>query len=298
MKIKKDKILNHFFCFGLGFSGSALGQSLIRDGWKVSGTTRDPKKLKTLEKEGFNTFFFPGEDCLIEEQIFSSTHVMITIPPQCTIDIIFKKFRNAIIQSENLRWLGYLSSTGVYGNHDGEWVDETSNLLPNTERNCSRLEIENQWLQLNREEKVGVHIFRPAGIYGPGRNVLETVKLGRGKRINKKGQINNRIHVDDLIKTLKASMKRPNPGSIYNVCDDEPAASKEVVEFACKLLKIDLPKERSFNKAEFSEMAQTFYLDNKKIRNEKIKSELKIKLKYPNYREGLKSIFLNFKTQS
>ena len=283
--------MNHLFCFGLGFSGRALGHSLFQDGWKVSGTTRSPEKLKVLEQKGFGVYFFPGEECLIEVQLVSATHIIVTIPPKEEGDVVFREFREAIIQAKNLKWLGYISSTGVYGNHNNKWVDETSFLTPSNERNLLRVKVENQWLELGRKKSIGIHIFRSAGIYGPGRNMLETVKSGKARRIEKKGQVNGRIHVEDLVSVLKASIGKPNPGSIYNVCDDEPAPSKEVVEFACQLLKINPPPVISFNKAELSEMARIFYLDNKKIKNKKIKIELNIKLKYPNYREGLKAIF-------
>ena len=288
--------MNHLFCFGLGFSGKALSLSLLKEGWKVSGTTRDPKKLEVLSQEGFDVYFFPDEECLIEEQLFSATHILVTIPPKVEGDIVFNRYQDILIQARNLQWLGYVSSTGVYGDHKGKWVDETSELMVVDERNKLRLMAENQWRELDRKGKIGVHIFRPAGIYGPGRNVLETVKSGGARRIEKKGQVNGRVHVEDLISVLKASMHKPNPGSIYNVCDDEPASSKEVLEFACSLLKVDPPPLVHFDQVELSDMARKFYLDNKKVRNQKIKMELGVKLRYPNYREGISSIFLGMKS--
>ena len=283
--------MSHLFCFGLGFTGSTLGKSLLRDAWRVSGTTRDPEKLEVLEQVGFKVYAFPGEKCVIEDQFSSVTHLIVMIPPQEEGDIVFQEYRDTISRMSRLEWFGYLSSTGVYGNRFGDWVDETSDLSPSNERNRLRVKVEKQWLEWGKELKFGVHIFRPAGIYGLGRSMLETVKLGKARRINKKGQISGRIHVDDLVSILKASIAKPNPGSIYNVCDDESVPSKEVVEFACQLLKIDPPPIIPFNQAELSEMARTFYLDNKKVCNNKIKKELRVELKYPNYRDGLNAIF-------
>ena len=288
--------MNHLFCFGLGYSGRALGRSLVREGWKVSGTTRDPKKMDILEKEGLEAYCFPGEECLIEDQISLATHLISTIPPQSLGDIVYKNFYQIIEQKQNLRWIGYLSSTGVYGNRDGSWVDEESDLMTSNPRNRLRIEAENQWLQLGRKNGVGVHVFRAAGIYGEGRNVLETVRAGRARRVEKKGHISNRIHVEDLVTVLKSSMGKAESNSIYNVCDDEPVSAKEVVEFACQLLKTEPPPVIPFQQAELSDIARTFYLDNKKIRNEKMKKELNIQLKYPDYRTGLITILGTLKS--
>ena len=138
--------MKHLFCFGLGYSGRALGKSLLQDGWKVSGTTRNLKKVKRLEKEGFNPFLFPGEECLVEDQLSSTTHLLITIPPQSHGDIVNLEYSKILASQNKIKWLGYLSSTGVYGNRDGAWVDEESKVLPENPRSLLRVEAERQWL--------------------------------------------------------------------------------------------------------------------------------------------------------
>tara|TARA_B100000686_G_scaffold79072_1_gene85274 strand:- start:1674 stop:2606 length:933 start_codon:yes stop_codon:yes gene_type:complete len=293
---QEGKTLSQLFCFGLGFSGRAFGQSLVKDGWKVSGTTRDPQNLIVLEDEGFKAYFFPGEECLIEEEISSVTHLIITIPPQYSGDIVYRKYHETIERNRNLKWIGYLSSTGVYGNRDGDWVDEESELIPSNQRNRLRIEAENNWVQLGKKSGIGVHIFRAAGIYGEGRSIIETIRARRARRIEKKGHISNRIHLEDLVSVLKASIKKAGPSSLYNVCDDSSSSSKEAIEFACKLLKTDPPPLLQFEQAELSEIARSFYLDNKRIRNDKMKKELNIQLKYPDYQAGLVAIFKSIKS--
>jgi len=181
-------------------------------------------------------------------------------------------------------WLGYLSTTGVYGDWNGEWVDENSELRPNNERLKRRVAAENAW----REK--GGHIFRLAGIYGPGRSAIDDVREGTARRIDKPGQVFSRIHVEDIAQAVVASMLKPSPGRIYNICDDEPAPSHEVVKFACELLGTVLPPLVPFAEAVLSPMGREFYSANRWVSNTRIKQELGITLKYPTYREGLKAL--------
>ena len=194
----------------------------------------------------------------------------------------------AILQD---KWLAYLSSTGVYGDTQGEWVDESSPLQPATELNVRRVESESAWLKMARQNGCPVMVFRCVGIYGPGRNLLISVKQGRARRIEKPGLVFSRIHVEDLVQTLEASIQKPKPGEIYNVCDDEPAPPSEAAEYAFKLLNISPPPLIPLESAELSEIARGFYKHCKRISNKKIKEELGVKLKYPNYRSGLDAIF-------
>ena len=191
--------------------------------------------------------------------------------------------------SKQLKWVGYLSTTGVYGDRGGDWVDEDSPLEPTTARGQRRLEAERSWLTLHGDFGVPVHLFRLAGIYGPGRNQLLNVRDGSAKRVIKPGQIFSRIHVEDIAGVLAASIAKPNPGRAYNVCDDEPCPPQEVVEFAADLL--GLPSRRKFRlrRRTFAH-GQKFLCGLKRVSNKRIKTELGYKLIYPNYRDGLRAL--------
>jgi nucleoside-diphosphate-sugar epimerase len=189
-----------------------------------------------------------------------------------------------------LRWIGYLSTTGVYGDRAGGWVDEEAPLIPTGERGRRRVAAEARWLDLVRRHGSLVHIFRLAGIYGPGRNALDTVRAGRAQRIVKPGQIFSRIHVADIAQVLRASMAKPEPGAIYNVCDDDPAPPADVVAFACDLLGVPCPPPVPFDEAKLSQMALSFYADSKRVSNRRIKEELGVRLLYPSYRDGLAAL--------
>ncbi len=279
------------FCFGFGFSAQELARNLSPLGWEIAGTCREGEKLNELSQKGWNGIIFDthSSNSNLPEIFWKSSHLLISIPPKLS-DLVLDNYRTDIMKKDNLEWIGYLSTTGVYGNKNGELVDENSNLNPTMDRAKRRLEAEYRWLELFKEYKLPVHIFRCVGIYGPGRNPLHTVRNGLGKRIEKPGYKFSRIHVEDLASVLTASINKPNPGSIYNVCDDLPIESRYVTEYACELLKVDLPPLVPFEEANLSDMAKSFYLDRKTISNKKIKDELEVKLKFPNYKIGLNSL--------
>jgi len=191
-----------------------------------------------------------------------------------------------------LAWAGYLSTTGVYGDTGGDWVDETSPRNPTSARSRERVAAEDGWLALAGEHGIPAHVFRLAGIYGPGRSALDQVRAGRAKRIAKPGHLFSRIHVDDIARVLKASMTQPRAGGVYNVCDDEPASAADVTLFACELLGVDPPPAIPFDEAakEMSEMALSFWRDNRRVSNRLIKDELGVALTYPDYRQGLRAV--------
>jgi nucleoside-diphosphate-sugar epimerase len=283
----------HLFCFGLGFTGSALVREAQTKGWMVSGTYRERAHKDVWSGKGVQSYCFDGNEVSEEigNAVREASHVLITIPPQKdTGDVVFKHFKEILVGSSQLRWLGYLSTTGVYGNRDGDWVDETSELKPGFDHQRRRVEAEEQWRNLYREHQVPVHIFRLAGIYGPGRNLLQRVRSGSARRIDQPGLVFNRVHVEDVVQVLCASIDRPHPGAIYNVSDDLPSSPAEAVAFACDLLSVGVPPLVALEEAGLSKMGRGFYQTNKKVRNQKIKKELGVQLRYPDYKVGLRAL--------
>ena len=279
--------VNHLLCFGFGFSAQAFVAQLDKRVWKISATSRDPEGFSRINARGFHGFLF-GSKLQIAPDV---THLLISVPPDENGDPVLRLFQEQLQRLlKQLKWVGYLSTTGVYGDRGGDWVDEDSPLEPNTARGHRRLQAERSWLKLHSDYGLPVHLFRLAGIYGPGRNQLLTVLNGSAKRIIKQGQIFSRIHVDDIAGVLAASMAEPSPGRAYNVCDDEPCPPQEVVEYAANLLGLPVPPEISYEQADLSPMAKSFYADSKRVSNKRMKSELGYKLIYPNYREGLTAI--------
>ena len=280
------------FCFGLGFSALHLARVLQREGWAVAGTCRSEEKRQALLAEGIAAHLFDRQQAFIDAAaaLRGVTHIVSSIPPDDAGDPVLDMHLRELQDTESLRWIGYLSTTGVYGDHGGEWVDENSARRPTLDRSRRRAMAEDSWLTLWERDGLPVHIFRRAGIYGPGRSAIDSLRSGTAKRIVKPGQVFSRIHVDDIANVLIASIAHPNPGAAYNVCDNNPAPPDEVIAYAADLLGIDPPPAVPFEKAEMSEMARSFYADNKRVRNDRIKEELGVRLKYPDYRTGLRAI--------
>lgn len=279
----------HLFCFGLGYSAGFLARRLLAKGWRVSGTCRGAEKQARLRAAGIAAHLFdrdqPLTDCAAA--LAGVTHLLSSVPPDQAGDPVIDAHQAAIDEiAPGLAWIGYLSTTGVYGDRAGGWVDETSELAPTGERGRRRVAAERAWLALRQP----AHLFRLAGIYGPGSSALDTVREGRAKRVVKPGQVFSRIHVEDIAQVLEASMARPRPGTAYNVCDDDPAPPAEVIAHACELLGRTPPPEVPIELAELSPMARSFYDDNKRVDNARIKRELGVTLLYPSYRDGLKAI--------
>jgi dTDP-4-dehydrorhamnose reductase len=279
------------FCFGFGYSAEALARRL-GSGWRLAGTCREASRCAALAERGFEAWIFDGARPLANamEVLAGTTHLLSSVPPQEEIDPVLRIHGHEIARLPDLRWLGYLSTTGVYGDRAGGWVDESGELRPTGQRGRRRVAAEAAWLDLSRRHGLPVHIFRLAGIYGQGRSVFDTLRQGRVQRIDKPGQVFSRIHVDDIATVLAASIARPNPGSIYNVCDDDPAAPSEVIAYAAGLLGVEPPPLIPFSEANLTDMARSFYTDNKRVRNDRIKRELGVELAYPDYRWGLAAI--------
>lgn len=278
---------NRLFCFGYGGSAQALAARLLPWGeWEIVGTSRDGRDIG-----GMQTVPFAGDTPSAEavRQLADATHLLISIPPDREGDPALRHHAEDIASSGSLRWIGYLSTTGVYGDHDGGWVDETTPCRPTSERSRRRLRAEEAWLELGKAQGVATQVFRLAGIYGPGRNPLQKLRDGRAQRIRKPGQVFSRIHLGDIANVLEASIHHPRPGALYNLCDDEPVSPGEVIAFAAELLGLAPPPEVAWEEAGLSDMAKSFYQDNKRVRNQLIKNELNIRLAYPSYREGLRA---------
>lgn len=282
---------NRLFCFGLGFSALTLARRLKAKHWRVAGTCRSAEKAAALAGEGIETFVFDRDHPLPANALEGATHILASVPPDAKGDPVIDLHGNDLLRLESVKWIGYLSTTGVYGNRDGDWVDERSALHPSGPRGAARVAAEDAWQALGR---VGhkVHLFRLAGIYGPGRSALDTVRDGKAKRVVKPGQVFSRIHVEDIANVLEASIAKPDPGAVYNVCDDDPAPPQDVIAYACALLGVAAPPEIPYAQAasSMSEMARSFYADSKRVSNLKIKEALGVKLAYPDYRAGLRAL--------
>jgi nucleoside-diphosphate-sugar epimerase len=279
--------------FGLGFSARVLADRLRPVGWNVRATARSAEKVAALRAEGIDAFAFDGTGPIVDkaEAFDGISHLLLSVPPGADGDPVLAQHGGDIAAlAGDIAWAGYLSTTGVYGDRAGGWVDETSELTPATERGRRRVEAEAGWCRLWREAGLPIHLFRLAGIYGPGRNALETVRAGKARRVIKQGQVFSRTHVADIATVLEASIARPNPGAAYNVCDDDPAPPQEVVTLACELLGVDPPPEIPFDDAEMSEMGRSFYAESKRVSNRRIKEELGVELAYPDYRAGLAAL--------
>jgi nucleoside-diphosphate-sugar epimerase len=282
-------VSRHLLCFGFGYSAQALARQVGPD-WRITGTSRGERDASIQAADHVRLLRFDRDHRLDPSALTGVTHILLSVPPDEAGDPVFDRHRDDIVALPDLAWLGYLSTTGVYGDRDGGWVDETAKLQPTGERGRRRAAAEAAWLDLWQERGVPVHIFRLAGIYGSGRSPFDALRAGTARRIDKPGQVFSRIHVDDLARVLLASIARPRPGAVYNVCDDEPTSPAEVVAHAAALLGMPAPPLVPFEPAELSPMARSFYDDNKRVSNALIKAELGVCLRFPSYRGGLAAI--------
>ena len=266
---------------GHGYSAQALALRLIAQGWRVIGTTRSRTRAAMFRAEGVEPLIWPGD---LAPALAEATHILVSAAPDAAGD----PFLQAVpeLARAKAEWVGYLSTTGVYGDHQGGWVDESTPLTPVSDRGRWRVLAENQWLATG----LPVHIFRLAGIYGPGRGPFEKVRDGSARRIIKPNQVFGRIHVDDIAQVLEASMRHPNPGAAYNVCDDNPCPPEDVLSHAARLLGLPEPPAIAFDQADMSPMARSFYGESKRARNDRIKTELGVRLLYPDYPQGLAAL--------
>jgi nucleoside-diphosphate-sugar epimerase len=285
---------NRLFCFGLGYSAHRLARALMAEGWIVGGTCRTAESQVELARDGIDAFLFDRDHRLgvAEAALAAATHVLSSVPPDADGDPVFDAHGPYLAAAEEFHWVGYLSTTGVYGDTGGASVDETAPLAPTSERASRRVDAENAWRGLWSADGVPVHVFRLAGIYGPGRSALDQVRSGAARRIERPGHVFSRIHVDDISAVVRASIAAPDPGAVYNVCDDEPAPAADVVTLASELLGVEPPSLVPFEEAaaDMSPMALSFWRDNRRVDNRRIKEELGVSLRYPDYRTGLRAI--------
>lgn len=279
-------------CFGMGYCAEALAARLKPAGWRILGTARSAERMRELAGRGWQACTFgdiEASGILAEPDL----HLLASAPPDEAGDPVLRAFGHRLgAAAGTMAWAGYLSTTGVYGDRQGDWVDEDSPLAPQSERGRRRVEAERDWLRWGEATGVPVNVFRLAGIYGPGRNQLETLRAGTARCIVREGQVFSRIHVDDIAAVLQAAMVRRRPGRVYNVCDDEPAPPHEVVRFAAALLGVEAPPLEDFEtaRATLSPMAASFYAESKRVRNDRMKAELGVSLAWPTYREGLSAL--------
>jgi nucleoside-diphosphate-sugar epimerase len=280
------------FAFGIGFSAEALmaeGRSRFTT---LAGTVRASDRIAGLARRGIVARLFDGVtlDPAIRHDLAQAEAVLVSIPPDLRGDPTLRGFGEALAAAPKLRWVAYLSTIGVYGDHGGAWVDETTPPAPSSERSRRRLAAEEAWLRWGRESGKAVQVFRLAGIYGPGRNALANLAAGSARRIVKPGQVFNRIHVVDIARALVAALEAPRPGAVYNLADDEPAPPQDVVTYAAELLGAEPPPEIPFDQAALGPMAASFYAENKRASNRLVKEELGLAWRYPTYREGLQAL--------
>ena len=271
---------------GHGFSARALAARLVPQGWRIVGTTRSPDKADAIADTGVEPVVWPGAD--LGALIAQSPNVLVSAGPDSAGDPVLNAVEDAVIRAApDLRWVGYLSTTGVYGDHDGDWVDEDTPLTPSTKRGRARVTAEARWQAI---PDLPLHIFRLAGIYGPGRGPFAKVRAGTARRIIKPGQVFSRIHVEDIAQALELSLQRPDPGAVYNLCDDDPAPPQDVIAHAAELLGLPVPPAIPFDQADMTPMARSFYAESKKVRNDRIKQALGWAPQFPTYRAGLAAL--------
>ena len=279
---------NTLLSFGHGYSAQALGGKLLAEGWRVIGTTRSTDKARAIRATGVEAVLWPPADP--EALVGRATHLLASAAPDADGDPVLRHCGLAIrAAAPHLAWAGYLSTTAVYGDRGGGEVGEESECRPSTVRGRWRLEAERAWGGTG----LPLHIFRLAGIYGPGRGPFEKLRAGRAQRVVKPGQVFSRIHVDDIATVLAASIARPAPPpypAVYNVCDDEAAPPEDVIAHAARLLGLPVPPAVPFEAADLSPMARSFYAESKRVANRRIRQELGVDLRHPTYREGLAAL--------
>ncbi len=277
------------FCFGFGQVAKSFVKKLKTEKipFKLTTTSRQETQNKNFENINYESFQFNDKifDNNLIKNLDEADYILISIAPIDGKDIVIKNFKERF-KDKKFKWITYLSATSVYGDHRGEWVDETSKTKPTSINGIQRLKVEKNWLELSQQYNSPLQIFRLSGIYSNQYNVLKRLKTGEVKIINKENHFFSRIHVEDIANALFKSLDNFKKGEIYNISDDKPASNKDVIMYGIKLLGIDEPQTIEINEIR-SEMLKNFYKDSKKVSNKKMKNFFNFKLKYPTYVEGL-----------
>ena len=280
------------FLFGAGYSARAFSRLMTGEAERIDGTTRNEQNFPLLEKSGIAPIIFDGETASPDliDRLAKSTHVVISISPRESGDPSLAIVEDALRRPGNtIRWIGYLSTVGVYGNHDGNWIDETAPLAPTSRRSLERVEAESAWEALSERHGTPVALLRLSGIYGPGRNAFVNLERGTARRIIKDGQVFNRIHVDDIAGSLRF-LAGTNSGGAFNITDSEPAPPQDVVAYAAELMGVAIPPEIPFEQADLTPMGRSFYGENKRVSNKRIKA-LGYDFIYPDYKAAFSAMW-------
>lgn len=282
----------HMLVFGYGYAGRAIGAALMAEGWQVLGTSRSAEGVAAIGSTGATGLLFTGQEASddVLRAIEKATHILVSIAPGEAGDPVLTHFAAEIPAAPNLKWLGYLSTVGVYGDHDGGWVDETTSPKPVSKRSIQRLAAEQDWQRLAGDAGLPLQIFRLSGIYGPGRSAFDKLRAGTARRLIKPGQVFNRIHVADIAGAVLAGIRRPEETGVFNVTDDLPGPPQDVIAEAAALLGVPAPPEIPFETADLSPMARSFYGENKRVSNRRVKADLSYRFRFPTYHEGLRSL--------
>jgi nucleoside-diphosphate-sugar epimerase len=285
--------MRHLLCVGMGYSARALARRLGTLDWRITGSATSAAGCARVLAQGWEAALFDGTSpsADLALAISNATHLVVSAAPGTDGDPLLRQHAEAIATAPNLAWVGYLSTVGVYGDHQGQWVDEDTTLKPVSQRSRQRVTAETAWSEFAASAKKRLQIFRLAGIYGPGRSAIDNLRDGSARRIIKPNQMFNRIHVDDIANVLDAAIDAPpSKHSIFNVTDDEPAPPQDVVAYAAKLLGLPVPPDIPFEQAPLSPMGLSFYGENKRVSNARLKADLGVTLLYPTYREGMAAI--------
>lgn len=280
----------HLLVFGPGYSAEALIKVAAEEGWRVSATWRRDEAVEQIEKMGAEPVAFCKESIASSDDLKNITHILISIAPQMDGDPVLRTFKDWLASCPDLQWIGYLSSTNVYGDHDGGWVDETSETKPSLERGKRRLVAENDWLAFGSKLNIPVHMFRLGGIYGQEKSALVTLRKGKARRVIKPGQVFGRIHRDDIASAVWLAANSTLPSNIFNLTDDLPSPPQDVISEAARLLGVNAPEEIAFEDADLSPMGRSFYQENKRVKNQKAKDLLGWQPAYTDYRQALAKI--------
>jgi hypothetical protein len=282
----------HVYCFGYGTCAHAVRQQAASQDWQFSGTGTTEASFSDMAKENVRGYVFNGEEPMenIANRLAGVTHVLISVPPDGDGDLVLRHHWQDLLVAPDLKWVGYFSTTGVYGDRGGAEVDENTSVEPVSVRGKRRVQAELDWLKFAKEAGVKLVRFRLPGLYGPERNPLKRIQQGIPHRIHKPGHLFSRIHTDDVGRAVIAAIEKPDTEGCFNLCDDEPAPQSDVIAYGCELLSLEVPPLKNYGAANLSPMARSFYEESRYVKNDLIKKTFDFELAYPTYREGLAAL--------